>query len=41
MAQWVNMNKIEFAVIFRSPKYPVFAVDKDRLKLGHFGVYHQ
>ena len=25
------MNKIKFSVIFRSPKYPVFVVDKVRL----------
>jgi len=31
------MNKIEFAVIFRSPKYPLFVVDKDRL-LSAFNI---
>lgn len=31
------MKKIKFAVIFRSPKYPVFVVDKDRL-LSAFNI---
>jgi hypothetical protein len=31
------MNKVEFAVIFRRPKFPVFVIDRDRL-LSAFNI---